>query len=179
MIIIDPGHGGRDPGAIGPTGLRESDVNLTLAFYLQSALGGRPFLTRSADNFVSLTDRAGWMDNADAFISLHCNAAENPRAQGFEIYTSPGDTGADKLASKIFQTVVNSSTPQRRFRSEWSDGDEDKEAAFYVLTHTPMPAVLIEVAFISNPEEEQMLRGDIFLKLQACAIALGIERWQR
>lgn len=177
MIIIDPGHGGHDPGAIGPAGTRESDVNLALALYLQQSLDVDSVLTRISDDYVSLASRCAIQSDADAFISLHCNAAEIPAAEGFEIFTSPGDTGADSLASMIFRSVIGASSPQRRFRSDWADGDEDKEARFYVLTNTMMPAVLIETAFISNPAEEQMLRDDNFLRLQACAIAAGVRRW--
>ena len=176
-LIIDPGHGGSDPGAVGPSGLRESDVNLTLAFYLEQMHGGDCLLTRRTDDHVSLASRSATDLGADAFISLHCNAADHARAQGFEIWTSHGDTGADTLAAAIFRSVMNSSSPQRRFRSDFSDSDPDKEASFYVLTHTPMPAVLIETAFISNPMEEQMLRDDNFLRLQACAIAAGVRQW--
>lgn len=183
MIVIDPGHGGWDSGAIGATGLRESDVNLTTSFYLHDMLSltTEIKLTRSADEYVSLANRV-YVANCraykcDAFISIHCNSFHSPIPQGFEIWTSPGDTGADSLASHIFKSTINASTPQRHFRSDWSDSDEDKEARLYVLVHTRMPAVLIELAFLSNPNEEQMLRDDSFLETQARAITIGVTKW--
>lgn len=183
MIVIDPGHGGSDPGAIGPTGLRESDVNLSAAFYLHDMLsiGTNVVLTREDDKQVSLANRVYKANcrtyECDAFISLHCNACDMSHVEGFEIYTSPGDTGADSLASYIFKSIINASSPQRHFRSDWSDADPDKEARFYVLTHTRMPAVLIELAFLSNPAEEQMLRDDSFIEIQARAITNGVFKW--
>jgi len=179
VLIIDPGHGGSDPGAIGPAGTREADVNLVLAYHLADLFPrGKCYMTRVNDSYLSTTHRARLHPEADAFISLHCNSVEdNPSAEGFEIWTSPGVTTADALATSIFKSVVRHSSEQRRFRCDWADHDCDKEGRFTVLLKTPMPAVLVEVAFISNHREEQLLRDDRFLRIQADAIAQGIEGW--
>lgn len=114
--------------------------------------------------------------DADIFISVHCNSADNPAARGMEVYTLPGDGPADKLAEEIVR-AWESAFPGMIIRKDLSDGDSDKEANFYVLRKTAMPAVLIELAFISNPEEERMLAGREFQEAAAAAIAGGVKKY--
>jgi N-acetylmuramoyl-L-alanine amidase len=89
------------------------------------------------------------------------------------VWTSVGNTGADPYASWVFRTI-RKYFPEMRGRVDMSDGDEDKEAGFVVLRKTIMPAILVEMAFISNPEEEQMLAMPEFRMRMAAAIAEGI-----
>ena len=81
-VIIDPGHGGRDSGAVGASGLKEADVVLRLGRLLASLLP-RAQMTRDDDVYVSLRERASFWPEADCFMALHCNAAETPKASGF------------------------------------------------------------------------------------------------
>ena len=182
--MIDPGHAGRltDPGAVSPvTGLCESDVTLSIAFMVQHYLqfvGYEVLLTRTQGEQVETDDLSyrtrlsnSW--GADVFISLHCNSADNSSAQGYEVWTSPGQTEGDALATKIF-TQIADTFPALSGRTDYSDGDPDKESRFYVLIHTDAPACLVEMAFISNKNEGQLLAHSTWQDRYARAIARGI-----
>lgn len=181
---IDPGHAGgnTDPGACNPvTGLQEADVTLAVsklvARYLDT-VGHQVRLTRTeqeqpeTDSLQYRCDIANdW--NADLFVSLHCNSAENPNAEGFEIWTSKGQTDGDKLATCIAEQV-QSTFPDLTIRADWADGDVDKESNFYVLRYTDCPACLIEMAFISNATEASLLADPNWQDRMARAIARGV-----
>lgn len=180
-IVIDPGHGGSDPGAIGPGGTREKDITLAVASRLGALLVGQQheiILTRDGDTFVGLAARASLANSrkADAFISIHCNAAVSRQAHGFEAWTSRGQTRADSLASSI-TSFWSVEFPGQRIRADWSDGDVDKESGFYVLRKTAMPAVLLELQFISHPQWERWLRELENQNRMATVIAAGVEAW--
>ena len=164
-LMIDPGHGGHDPGAVGQMGTREADVALAVSLMIagMSHQGHFCKLTRYDDTFIELDDRCAMSNqfDPDAFVSVHCNAAENQAASGFEIWTSPGLTDADPLASRLWLDL-HENFPSMRARLDMSDGDEDKEAPFRVLVGTKSPAVLIELGFISNLEEEHMLASPAY-----------------
>lgn len=106
LIVIDPGHGGKDPGATGGRGTREKDVNLAAALELSRVLKERGdfdvLLTRSEDVFIPLSERSEMANekNADLFVSLHCNAASNKRENGFEVY-SVSETASDPAAEAL------------------------------------------------------------------------------
>ena len=178
MICIDPGHGGEDPGATGPTGLRESDAALSIAKYIRRGLldtNHEVVCTRSTDKGVPLTDRC-WIANtnfADLLLSIHCNAFSNPTSHGYEVWTSRGQTIADPIAERLFISI-GEAFPRLAPRFDKSDGDYDKEAGFVVLTQSNMAAVLIETAFISNPIEEKWLRDVGWKMRMAGAIVSGI-----
>jgi len=179
-ICIDPGHGGHDPGAIGPTGLKEKVVALYVAQELSDLFelegcGIETYLTRFDDEFVSLQGRcdAANQNGADLFISIHCNSFHKPQASGFEVWTSVGWTPADKYASHVFQKI-RSYFPFKRGRVDMSDGDEDKEAQFKVLRGTKMPAILVELSFISNPYEEHEMKDPEWRDTMARAIYEGV-----
>ena len=179
-ICIDPGHGGEDPGAIGPAGLTEAWAVKSISHYVGRGLseaGHTCIYTRIADVFVPLGDRAAFAnrEDVDLFVSIHANAHEIPGANGFEVWTSPGWTPADPVATKIFESVRRS-FPDLRGRVDSSDGDPDKEAKFRVLIETKMPAVLVETAFISNPTEEMWLRDPGWRLRMAGAIVSGVWR---
>ena len=186
-IVIDPGHAGRnvDPGAVNPgTGLQEADVALAVSRFLEAELtqsGHEVKLTRmeweqaETDDLAYRTSLANdW--GADLFVSLHCNSAESPSAKGYEVWTSPGDTESDVLATCIYAQIAVE-FPDRAGRADYSDGDPDKESRFYVLVHTEAPACLVEMAFISNDEEAALLANARWQDRQAGAIARGIAEY--
>lgn len=181
-IVVDGGHGGHDPGAVNPkVGVQEKDVNLQIAVALQGWLmsaGHTVLLTRGADFFVKLVERAEIANRsgAQAFISIHCNAAGNPSAKGFEIWTSPGVTSADSLATFIGQ-AVQANIPRLVSRHDYSDGDLDKEGNLAVLRLTKCPAVLVEAGFISEDSEAEWLRRPESIQAIAHAISLGVSMW--
>lgn len=184
-VCIDAGHGGHDPGAIGPSGVKEKDVNLAVALKLGEMLRTRKIdvvYTRKNDSHdfprdqkQNLAKRVSIANTskADIFVSIHCNSANNRQARGMEIYTTVGRTKADILAEKIIESWKET-FKNPIIRKDISDGDSDKEANFYVLKYTRMPAVLIELGFISNPEEEKELSSDSFQTKAAEAISRGI-----
>ena len=144
-IVIDPGHGGKDPGAV-YAGYKEKDIVLPIALYLGGFLSNMAncVYTRTADVYVPLRDRVFIANSvkADMFISIHVNASPKHNAKGEEIWIYPGSTKSAKLANSI-ATYIDEIVPGR-FRGV-------KEGNFYVLRKTKMPAVLIEVGFLDNP----------------------------
>jgi N-acetylmuramoyl-L-alanine amidase len=181
-VFINPGHapgGDPDPGAVGLNGLRESDVTsdvgLMTAEYLRSA--GCEVMVYQADDLQDICNQANaW--GADVVVSIHCNAAESGEATGMEIFTSRGQTRADSLASYIMAQMAGE-FPTLPVRADWSDGDVDKEAGLYVLMKAIAPAVLVELAFISNPEEETILASHEGKRMFAAAIARGVTDYER
>lgn len=188
LVIIDPGHGGNDPGAVNEqVGLREADVNLNLALLISDLIrlgdySYRVSLTRHDDFFVSLENRCSLANNAHAaaFVSIHCNAAQDKNVRGHEVWTSPGQTKADILATELF-TGLGAFMPARTFdphskaRPDYDDGDPDKETNFYVLRHTVMPAALVEVEFISNDGMAEFLKDQNNLRRIAFGMVDAIE----
>ncbi len=180
--MIPATNGGHDPGAVNlSVGAQEKDINLQVATVLHQALlwaGHSSRMTRDGDRYLTLSDRVALanVQRPDAFVSIHCNAAANKQAVGMEVWTSPGQTAADALATAIGQELMKAfiSTP---FRRDDSDGDLDKEGRLYVLTQTRCPAVLVECGFISNDEEARRLMEPGTIQELARAIALGISLW--
>ncbi|HOV79348.1 MAG TPA: N-acetylmuramoyl-L-alanine amidase [Bacillota bacterium] len=185
-VVIDPGHGGPDPGAVGPTGAQEKNVVLPvakkLADILQSA-GAEVKLTRENDSVpwtddTDLSERVRIANEfgADVFISIHANAYSSPAAKGLEVWTTKGQTGADPIAESIADALI-AAFPDLVFRSDLSDGDKDKESNFYVLYYTDAPAVLVELGFITNPTEEELLNSPDYQARAARAIAEGLAEY--
>lgn len=183
---IDPGHGGKFPGAVG-NGLRECDITLNVGILLSGLLGreGVPnWLTRKTDEHLAdgltedLQARCDVAKRSGCFISLHCNSHSTPGPNGIEVFTTPGDTGADLLATHLFKSL-QLAFPDSRFRADFSDGDPDKEDNFYVLRHTRCPAVLVEMGFISNPEEAAWLASRATQVQMALALCSGVLAWKR
>ena len=183
-IMIDPGHAGRnvDPGAVNQsTGLQEADVALFVSKLVETQLlaaGHEVKLTRTdweqaeTDDLNVRTSLSNdW--GADLFVSIHCNSAVSPNAAGYEVWTSPGDTEGDALATCIYAQIAIE-FPDRTGRADYSDGDPDKESRFYVLVHTDAPACLVEMAFISNDEEAALLSDSARQERYARAIARGV-----
>ncbi len=181
-IFFDPGHGGHDPGAVGATALRESELTLYVAQRTREILQAANVslqigMSRETDRFVTLSQRATMANamHADLFLSIHFNSAENHRARGHEVYTSPGETSADPFATDLF-AVWCEEFPEQPARKDLGDGDPDKEAKFTVLRQTHMPAALYECGFISNRASETLFRDRNYLDRMAGALARGVLR---
>lgn len=174
VITIDPGHGGGG-SAVGPTGLREEDINLKICEYLEQILKTEEAnvkKTRSGNVYVPLAERVRIANEAgsDLFISVHQNAFKDRNVSGTETFYYPGDLKGKKLAAFIQESLVK--TLKRKDRGV-------KQANFYVLRETNMPSALVEVVFITNPEEEQLLRDEEFLRKAARGISSGIMKYYK
>ena len=173
-IMIDPGHGGQDPGAVGPTGVQEKMITLAVAKKVADILRSvaEVRLTREDDRALGdtkstdLTTRANMANawGADCFVSIHCNSAGNSTAVGTETYCYALGGQGEKLARAIHTRLIAKGLPDRGI----------KTADFAVLRQTKMPAALVELAFISNPTEEAMLESPAYQDRAAQAIAEGI-----
>lgn len=169
-IVVDPGHGGSDPGAIGPNGLQEKDVVLKVGLKVRDLLesyGYTVVMTRKTDIYVSLQERCDIANNseADFFISIHNNSFGNSSAHGTETFSYYSNDLGAQLARSIQNNLVSALGRYNRGH---------KTADFYVLRNTKMPSALAELAFISNPTEEALLKTDEFQTKAAKAIVQGI-----
>jgi N-acetylmuramoyl-L-alanine amidase len=189
-IYLDPGHGegvtGQpDPGAIGPTGLTENTVTFDLAKRLGHLLREKGFDTlgatliaeRDTENLHEAIAAAN-AQHAELFVSIHCNAAASPRARGVEVWYGGSGTAqmvADAVLHRIGEQLAGG-------KGQWVQGRRypltnrgAKLGRFAVLTQTQMPAILVELAFISNSQEEAWLKEPTVRQQFAQAIADGIE----
>ena len=153
-IFIDPGHGGTDPGASG-NGLYEKEVVLSIAKKVRNILISKGFeveLSRSTDQYVSLSDRAAQANawDADLFVSIHCNSATSSSANGTECYTHPTANASTKSLSKNMSAALASKLGLTN--------RGHKESNFAVLRLSNMPAILIETAFINNANDANKLK---------------------
>lgn len=181
IVFLDGGHGGHDPGALGPTGLRESDMAQDVCIRAQKKLRERGVdarLTRMDDTYMTLASRPAMANQAgaDAFVSYHLNSAESPSAEGWEIFTTKGQNNSDKLADSLahVQLVTFPDTKQRR---DMRDGDPDKEANYAVIRLANCPAVLVEGDFIHTAKGEKLIGSENWRDLQAEVLAHGIVRF--
>lgn len=178
VVAIDPGHGGHDPGAKGPSGLVEKDVNLEvalLAAHLLEQKGARVVLTRSSDKFVGLEERTGIAQRAgaDIFVSIHMNANHSSYKQGTSTYYRRDNVtgfGVSQSDNRLLASRLQSSLVSALGRRDLGV----QQANFVVLRTAVIPAVLLEVCFISNPAEEKLLRDEGFKAKIAEAIVKGI-----
>lgn len=175
-IFVDAGHGGTDPGAVG-NGVIEQYVNLNVALELAELLrrgGYEVMLYRSTptENVLpgksaDLSNRAAMANNwgADYFVSIHTNSSPNPAANGFEVYVYRLGTRAQALAESIVRSFVS------RLGSK---DNGVRQANFAVLRRTNMPAVLVELGYLSNPTEALNLNSPAWQNAAAQAIYNGI-----
>jgi N-acetylmuramoyl-L-alanine amidase len=176
VVVIDPGHGGNDTGAIGIGGLREIDVVLPISKQVRDILeqnGVQVVMTREYDQEVELEPRTQLANrvNADLFISIHANAIDmtRPDVNGIETYYFQSRSG-QLLAQYIHNSVLQTTgAPNRGVR----------EARFYVLRHTQMPAVLVEVGFVTGAQDAQKLADPAYRSVMAEAIARGILQYMQ
>lgn len=214
-IVLDPGHGGKDPGAMA-FGLKEKDIVLDVAKrlspILKKELGCEVVLTRKDDTFISLEERTALANtnNADLFISLHINAHPSAKVRGMETYYLNLTTNAEAMrvaarenatsthqmselqdilsdimknskideSSRLAQQVHNSiilEADKRGFTDIKNLGV--KQAPFYVLIGAQMPAILIELAFISNEKDLDNLKNPIFLEMLTKEITEGVRAY--
>jgi len=217
-VVIDAGHGGTDPGAIGRSGLREKNVNLDIAKKLSILLrneGVQTVLTRSSDRFVPLSTRVSIANKsgADLFVSIHSNANHSRSVSGFEVYyvaPSVSDTKraaftARSVPLNLKNAVFAGSSPELRAivwdmiytnsRAESIELSHSlcramdygtdanilgvKGARFQVLKGVRMPGVLIETGFLSNPNEERLLKTGSYRQKLAEGILDGIREYSQ
>ncbi|MBI2205454.1 MAG: N-acetylmuramoyl-L-alanine amidase [Candidatus Rokubacteria bacterium] len=222
VMVLDAGHGGHDPGAIGPTGLTEKelvlDVTLRARRLVEERLGIKVRLSRDSDSFVTLRDRTSFAnrERADVFVSIHANAHRQAASEGVEIYflsSEATDSGARQTAA-LENAVVQLEKPaagrarstdvlksilwdlaQSAFQAESSNLAETvldamtrslripnrgvKQAGFYVLGGAAMPAILVEIGFVTNPREERRLRDSRYRDEIARAIVDGLAEYKR
>jgi len=218
-IVIDAGHGGKDPGTIGKRGLREKDVNLDIAKRLSKLLrtdGIDVVMTRSTDNFIPLEHRVVIANNskADLFISIHSNANRVRSLNGLEVYYISPNVSDSKRALYCAQNAVlnlnkscfvyapsldlkatlwdmihtsNRAESVKLARDVCSIVDSNlntkvlgiKGAPFYVLKGAQMPAILIEAGFLSNYQEERLMKNTYYRQQIAESIGQGIVKYAR
>jgi N-acetylmuramoyl-L-alanine amidase len=214
-VVLDPGHGGEEEGAKGPTGLLEKDLVLDVARRLQQQLdrrGFQLFLTRERDKNIPLEERTAIANNrkADLFISLHANASPSPEASGAETYylslpraakTDAERLGGHETAALISrpdeadplqmilwdmaqsQWLAESSVLAERIQADFNEtlGIPDrgvKQAPFRILVGATMPAILVEIGFISNRDEERRLRDPRFLDTIVDSLSRSIDAYR-
>ncbi|CAD5374644.1 N-acetylmuramoyl-L-alanine amidase AmiC [Rubrivivax sp. A210] len=220
IVALDPGHGGEDPGAIGPSGLREKDVVLAIALALRERLdavpGMRAMLTRDADFFVPLHERVrkARRVQADLFVSIHADAFMRPEARGASVFAlstrgassaaarwiAAKENAADAVGGvnsravkdpQLLQTLIDMSTAAQIKDSLRLGGEvlariggvgrlhkpQVEQAGFAVLKAPDIPSILVETAFISNPDEEKLLRDAAYRERLVEAMTAGIRRY--
>jgi N-acetylmuramoyl-L-alanine amidase len=213
-VVIDAGHGGKDPGAIGRSGIREKDINLYVAKRLAALFkseGVSVVMTRDSDVFIPLPIRVKITNNskADLFISVHSNANRTRSISGFEVYYVSNSVSDSKRASaaaksaslNLDNAVFSSPVPLELKEIIWDmlygyDRSESiylarnicksigsaldvrvigvKDARYQVLVGARMPAVLIEIGFVSNPGEERLLKDAGYREKLAAGIMDGV-----
>lgn len=174
IFVVDPGHGGDNEEDVkGPTGLREKDVNLSIALKVADLLeeaGAKVFVTRKEDIYVPLGKRANLANDLrpNFFLSIHQNYFANPNISGSEIYHYRGDQDGEALAVQILKELSEGiGTADRGV----------KVADFFLLREVRTSALQIEVAYITNPEEEAKLKDEEFRSKAAEAIVKGLIRY--
>jgi N-acetylmuramoyl-L-alanine amidase len=213
-IMIDAGHGGKDPGAMAG-GVQEKNVNLRMARLLGGMLKEQGFevhYTRTGDRFLPLEERTAMANakNADLFISLHCNAYKDQSVRGLEVYYLNLATDAQavrvaarengvsakkisdmqfilsdlmlnskinesrQMASLIEKEVMRAVRPTFALTSHGSKG-----AFFYVLTGARMPSILVELGYLTNPDEAAKLNSDAYLTLMARGLTSGVVAYKK
>lgn len=221
VIALDPGHGGEDPGAVGPSGLKEKDVVLSVGLKLRERLQSNPnirvLMTRDADFFVPLQDRVrkARRVQADLFVSIHADAFITPQARGASVFVlSDGaatsaaarwmankenaadmvggvNVGAATKDANVLRALLDMSTTAQIKDSLKLGGEvlgqigrigklhkpRVEQAGFAVLKAPDIPSILVETAFISNPEEEKKLRDPDYQDQLVDALASGIAKY--
>lgn len=176
LIILDAGHGGTDPGAIGYNSkneivAKESKINMAITSLVKEKLlaqGYNVILTRDSDTYISLSERVELEKSydADMFVSIHCNSIENKEINGTQVYYHPSSQTGSVLANNIYDALVENTTLAPK---ETQNG-----AHLYVIRQTVSPAVIVETAFISNESDRNYLMSSNGQNKIAEAICKGI-----
>lgn len=170
VVMIDPGHGGDDPGTMNKN-VYEKDITLKVALKVKEYLeecGITVMLTREDDMFINKYDRAELANEAevDLFVSIHCNFLENnPEISGVETYYIEGVESGEKLATALHESVLSVTG---------ADDMYVRTEDFVVIKNTSMPASLIEIGYLSNAEDVVRLTTAAYQKQMAYGIAAGI-----
>jgi len=176
LVAVDPGHGGPDRGACHlPSGLVEKEINLDMALRLERALkasGAQVFLTRRDDTFVSLDERARRANEqgADVFVSLHVNRFPSPECFGAQTFYLPESLEGRRLALLIQEELRQVYPPNYR---------QALPGNYRVLRGTAMPAALVEIGFVTNATDRDLMQQDDYREAVAAAIARAIIRFVR
>lgn len=172
IVVVDPGHGGPDPSAVGIGGIYEKDIVLDISLQVASLLenqGIQAILTRQTDVDLGLQPRVEIANRARAtlFVSIHANAISmsRPEVNGIETFHVAGNREGQRLAEHIQQQLLTSTGMHDR---------GVKRARFYVLVRTAMPAVLVEVGFVTGQEDALRLSDPATRTQMAQAIVQGI-----
>ncbi|MEC9270228.1 MAG: N-acetylmuramoyl-L-alanine amidase [Actinomycetota bacterium] len=189
QVVLDPGHGGKDPGARGPTGLAESELNLKVSLAVSQVLQERDIrtlLTRTGDYYIELDERVALGDaaNSAAIVSIHHNApiAATSNHPGTEVFAQSGDDESARLAGllhhHVFETL--SAVENIQWTSRWDAGAlrvvNSQGGDAYSLVRKPQTTnALLEIAYLASPSEGQFLATDEYVQLIAPPIATAIE----
>ena len=179
LIVLDAGHGGTDEGAK-VRQLQEKKITLLTTLYAKKKLedlGYRVLLTRKKDTYISLPKRVSIANqtNSALFVSIHCNAAQNHLAQGLEIYYCKAGDAAKSMASlSLADSILHQIIHETGCASRGV-----KLGRFHVIRETTMPAILIEIGFLTNYDEWASMRKKSYLEQMAKGIALGVDTYIR
>jgi N-acetylmuramoyl-L-alanine amidase len=187
LVVIDPGHGGIDPGALGSNGVHEKDIVLEVSKKLSETLrqsGAQVLITRESDQDLSdpelrnlykikvqdLTRRVELanQNNADIFLSIHVNSFPDKRERGAQTFSQPGSEESKKLAEAIQKELNN-------FLE--NPGRKAKQVDYFANRMTKMPSVIVEIGFISNPGEEKLMLDPVYQNKIAWSVYAGIARY--
>ncbi len=187
LIVIDPGHGGVDPGALGSNGVHEKDIVLEVSMKLAEMMrqsGAQVLLTRESDRDLSdpglsnlheiklqdLTRRVELanQNNADIFLSIHVNSFPDRRECGAQTFSQPGSEESKKLAMSI----------QKEFNNFLKNpGRQAKQVDYFACRTSKMPSVIVEIGFISNSSEEKLMMDPLYQNTVAWSIYAGTARY--
>mgnify|MGYP000870290625 CR=1 FL=1 len=175
-VILDPGHGGLDPGALGPSGSKEKDVVLDISLRLRdllAAVGCEVYMTRDEDRYVEFPERVRLAKEGkgDVFLSIHANAFRFQEACGTETFYHP-----DKQSSRLLAEALQTSLMKELGRT---DRGVKTRRDLYVLRESSIPTALVEVAFINHPDEEKLLLDPEFRQRCAQALFEGLSHYFR
>lgn len=188
VVVIDPGHGGSDPGKVGINDALEKDINLAIAMKLKELLeneGYEVVLTRKDNNglykdsdtnkkVADMKKRCEIIENAEAdiVVSIHQNSYTNESVSGAQVFYYKNSQEGKKLAAAIQEALKN-------YLDEDNNRVEKANDSYYMLLHTPCPTVIVECGFLSNYEEAQALITEDYQQKVAQAIMMGIEGYFR
>ncbi len=209
-VVVDPGHGGTDFGAVGVLGVKEKDITLSVGLKLADVLrdmGYDVVITREEDRFVSLFERGKLANSVEArykvYVSLHCNFMSNFRAEGLETYILTLDKVTDRRAAALVENMpyahldavkgIIGDMLQNLFLEDsrelalavhtrlnrYTKDRGIRQANFYVLRQIYFPSVLVELGYISNPQEAKKLQDESYQKSLSRDIAAGVDDFFR